>query len=897
MEDKLKIFDPTRQTCTQHPKHKLQAIDLSLRASPRLLCANCIQDPTNSKDINTVLTKSALDDLTNSILQLYYQEISNTSRDTLFSQVDQLFDELTGLLRVLRAKIKERISTALKSSLNSDTMQHIENLQFSLLEKLTKFAEDPSLLKEGEDIESFVKIYNFITTLQEETAEERQRNTHKGLFIVQATKEQVVPLKKSIVHWLENLMKDNEIPQVVTVPLKKNTQSETNQIKSSKQNKIPPLMKSVGGDKSKKIPLKQKAYTGKRTSTQQVKSLKHPTGLINLKNLTKSLKITKKEPKISPPRYENQDNSLSEAEQELPRMHIQATTQEDLLKTPSPHSPDENFFSSGAQSLKNFQLCLVDSCNSQNSPIEERNSPIEERKSPESDARRERASGTPVKKVIKDIRDNYTLETLLDDRGEQVGEIANLEVNLRYRDLDDNGVKEVATKVKLLRHLVALALDFSSCTQITDVGVCALASELSNLPFLEAISLKFNSCYLITDKSLLQLASALNKLKKLELVSIHLNSCYQITDEGLVQIALGINRLLRLHTLVIDLSLCNTTHNAGITDYGIAQFTVYLKQVSSLQHLTFNLSSWNMSSHPLTDQGLTDFAANIFKLQRLRTLKLDFTWCINLTDKGIHSLANSLSRLKLLTVLKLDFSWCKALSDRGIIPFSSSITNLSRLKTLHLNFSYCNQIHDDAIRELAENLPKLPKLTHLALNFTWCSALSDLALIYLSQQLPMLPELESLALHFNNLATLTDQGLTDFSGCLPALDRLQNLTLYFSHCAQISEIGHDALAEQLGLVANLQRLSLYFTGCKNITAENITTLSSNLQKMLRLKALTLDYSNCPHITKESIIKLKQAMSEVEELKETSNYFFEGEKGERIAHGGSIVSKQYKEDLA
>lgn len=987
-ETKLKNFDPTLYNCSRHPKNKLYAIDLSVKADQRLLCAECIYDSTNKFEIKDVLAKTAVDGLIDSIMQLYYQEVSNENRRTLNSQVDKLFDELIDLMKVLRAKIKERIAKACKSSLNSEAIQQMENLQSNLMEKLNMLAKQPSMLKEGQDIENYIKIFNFLTTFRNEAQNEKKVIMQKGANIIQAARERIIPLKKDIIRWLEHLIENpdncytarseraNTQPSSLSTSFH-NIESETGSLKSfqtpieksstDRENNSPKrltlttpaeklpnypentpksLRESLNVNKPERISTGTGSISEKGKISTPKGKLSIGTGRFAQKNSEHELAFgdSVDEPTFAHPddkfaeefeREPPEELKYPEPQEDSPQKNSEVNIQvpsptnlrnsltpkeEQVSPTPkdgrislTPKGTEQNGTSStGNQSTKNTRTSLPEPIQNfpENQP--ETASPkakaiapddLEEKKAPDSIAKSmgtfsesyTSLSVTPLKKkVIKDVRDNYTLETLVFDVGDQTSDIADVEINLRNRDLDDNGVRSVAAKIKTLRQLAGLALDFSSCTQITDIGVCALALELSGLKMLEAISLKFNGCHKITDKSLLQFASTLNKLKKMTSVSLYFSSCDQITDEGMVQIALGVSRLMNLQTLIVDVSLCNSTHRAGITDYGIAQFAVYLTQVHSLENFTFYVSSWNVTSHPLTDQGLNDFALNVGKLQQLKNLKLDFSWCINFTDRGIQNMAKSFSKLKNLVSLKIDFSWCKALTNKGSFYFSSALPKLAGLKTLHLSFSYCNQIHDEAIRDLTANLLKLQKLTYLTLNYTWCNNITDNGLIYLAKTLPNLSELNSLSLQFNSSNLLNDQGLSELSNCLPLLKKLQNLTLYFAHCNQIGELGHNALVNRLGQLVNLQRLSLYFSSCKQLTDENIIVLTENLQKLVGLKNLMLDYTGCPKITQQSVVNLKYAMNKMEELKGAAFYFFEGDRSPRKTGRRTLTFKQSTE---
>ena len=505
----------------------------------------------------------------------------------------------------------------------------------------------------------------------------------------------------------------------------------------------------------------------------------------------------------------------------------------------------------------------------------------EEKKTPESVKRGsgylKSFSPSPIRKIGKEIREIEVLASLFSEKGEQISEINDVEVNLKYRDIDDQGIREIATQIKALRHLPALALDFSSCSEITDAGVCFLCTEIANLPFLEALSLKFSSCYKITDKSLLQLAAVINKLKQLQTITICLNSCNTITDEGLIQLGFGVSRLISLESLTIDVSLCNSAQSSGLTDYGLTQFSVYLSQVQSLQHFTFYISSWNVTTHPMTDRGMSEFFLNISKLTQLQTLKLDFAWCINFSDKGLQSLSN-LSKLKNLTSFKIDFSWCKSISNKGVSYLINGLSKLTLLTTLHLSFSYCHLIQDEAIMELAATLfPKLSKLLHLTLNFTWCSSLTDQGVVTLAHKLKYLPELISLSLHFNSSFLLGDESVYELANALGSLRNLQNLALYFIHCTKIGDIGHNTIANRLSQVPQLQRLSLSFSYCKQISEQSINLLSENLQKIQGLKNLSLDYTGCSKTAEQAIITLKQALAKKDEFKGIQSYTSEAGK--------------------
>jgi len=246
----------------------------------------------------------------------------------------------------------------------------------------------------------------------------------------------------------------------------------------------------------------------------------------------------------------------------------------------------------------------------------------------------------------------------------------------------------------------------------------------------------------------------------------------------------------------------------NITERGIKELGQALQTLVSLE--TFNFS---MREHDnFTGQAMGSLASGIKQMSALKSIELDFWWCIELEDAGIQRLGETLTSLPLLQSAKFDLTHCQV-AEQGMLSLGQGLKSLTCLTKLHLNFQSCEHLTDTAVQNLCEGLAEKTSLLRLTLDFTPVedpSELTDLAVEEVSRALRNLTSLQKLSIGFRECKEITDTGFVQFCRSLKTLTSLKKISIDFSCCTKITATGIQALGEALKSLVLLVDVHLLF---------------------------------------------------------------------------------------
>jgi hypothetical protein len=259
----------------------------------------------------------------------------------------------------------------------------------------------------------------------------------------------------------------------------------------------------------------------------------------------------------------------------------------------------------------------------------------------------------------------------------------------------------------------------------------------------------------------------------------------------------------------------------------------------------------------------------LYKLDRLRELKVNAVGSKYISNQGLMSLNQTLSKLQKLEKLKLDFSKCSKITNQAVINLGQSIYRLQHLTSLYLIFSVCEKITDDSIVKLGQRIAKLPRLTELKLIFSNCHEVSDLGVVSLSQGLSKLRLLTRLTFKFYR-CSLTDESLVCLGENIPHLTKLKKVSLTVSSGEKneykgITPFGTNALSEGLSQLENLEAISLKFGWSDSLNDDALACMNKNLLKITKLTSLQLGIYYCKEITDSGVKSLTNNISNLSKL--------------------------------
>ena len=354
------------------------------------------------------------------------------------------------------------------------------------------------------------------------------------------------------------------------------------------------------------------------------------------------------------------------------------------------------------------------------------------------------------------------------------------------------------------------SLNFSNCSQITDIGCRYLIKKSPNLK-----KLVLSNCCRIGNEGLVEIAFGLST----NLESLDISNC-KIGNFGLQQISKhcsnltwidlsnggkllssSLNKLFenckKLETLI--LKDCTQINDSAFENLPFSISNIHLIGCESLKDSTLNfitekclkLHSFSISSKFITDNGMTKllnkFSTNL--------TQIELKDCELITDKTLITMINECSNLEILNL-----SGTKQLTDQGFSKTTNEIFPFLR----QLDLSFNINISDQTLTRISKNCLFLEKL-----NFSHCD-ITDSSLI------PILKNCTNLnQLFLSKCTKLTKDSFERFPMQISGLHlygtnisenwniQTNLLELNISYCLQLTNNGLDTILLKSPLLQSL----------------------------------------------------------------------------------------------
>lgn len=325
-----------------------------------------------------------------------------------------------------------------------------------------------------------------------------------------------------------------------------------------------------------------------------------------------------------------------------------------------------------------------------------------------------------------------------------IGCMKNLRVfDIKNIELDDEDLVQMIPYISNLTFLNYLNI---SMNNIGSTGIIALSQVFCLMPFVEYLNLNQNN---LGNKGAIELAHGLESLKQLRSLNLIYN---QIKYRGIEAIGYQIAKCPKLKML--NLSINFVYHEEMDTlVWGLSN----LKQLNYLNLSNNQISSeglamigdilpdtiqnLNFSQNEITQEGIMDFATNLYRIPNLLRLIL---YGNKNGPVGISQLVQNFKYIPKLQVLNLG---CNYIGDSELLLLSQYFSQLPNLLILNLSE---NNITNDGMFILLTTLTELKTLNSLDLG--WNSINGD-SLNGLATCLSQLKDFTSLNLESNHIST------------------------------------------------------------------------------------------------------------------------------------------------
>jgi len=313
-------------------------------------------------------------------------------------------------------------------------------------------------------------------------------------------------------------------------------------------------------------------------------------------------------------------------------------------------------------------------------------------------------------------------------------------------------------------------------------------------------------------------------LKTLEL---HPLDCSKTNINLFRELSCGLKHLCSLKTLLLAPS-----YSYVVNDKDVESLSLALACLSSLKNLNIDFEGTQ-----ITDFGIICLVKSLEKRNDFKRLDLKLYEC-NIGDEGVQAISELFSTFSSLKTLKLDFSGCLEISSKGIMSLVNDFQHLGSLRILNLNFSELIDMNKKTMSALASKLKYLLNLESLSLNFNYCTILDDGVLEDLSKYLQRYQtSLVCLELEFIE-CSISDKGLKSLYSIFYKFEKLEKLLLYFGECCSLTENKTNKLFMSLKEVKMLKDFCCMIPEQK----EDIEDIRQNLKELLpNVKSLNIDY--------------------------------------------------------
>ncbi len=345
----------------------------------------------------------------------------------------------------------------------------------------------------------------------------------------------------------------------------------------------------------------------------------------------------------------------------------------------------------------------------------------------------------------------------------------------------------------------------------------SLFSAILKMADLEKLSLKLRGMH-VPDENVNEFGFRLKKLKKLKSLGLDFRKRTFARNENLLLALVKIPRRLMsieedkenvtLKALSVGFTMDNETEATHFQMYKFAQSVKFLKGLKALEILLFGN---NMTAVP--EKMLTTLAESLPNLETLESFVLEMYTPYSGTFSSQASLVDSISKLVNLKSLKVHFPLRKDQNALFVEGFYLNLTggslakklgqclaNLVNLEELTINFHVFGallELSQSEVSSLFRPMSKLKKLK--TLRFETEANIRGKSIVEIGRQLENLPELEDLTLDLNAVdPSISDKDLIEFGNSLCKLHSLRSFKIYFPLSARlITDKSLDFVKENL----------------------------------------------------------------------------------------------------
>ena len=340
--------------------------------------------------------------------------------------------------------------------------------------------------------------------------------------------------------------------------------------------------------------------------------------------------------------------------------------------------------------------------------------------------------------------------------------------------------------------------------------------------------------------------SLLKDLGKLKVIKVSFGYIQSADSHRIKELGLGISRLKTIKALYLEL---NQIYSENKNFSRLASVSSEWRVCEPAFILNFKPSGG------ITNQIFETIIENLKHLPRLEKFQFSTGCYSEISNQQIEAFSRFLpDRLK---SLRLDFSYCQEITKAGILSLLMAIAKMSCLQDISLKFCSRSEIDDEVTRELLRCLSRQKSLESLFIELGSCKMITESAMTRFLTFIPSNSTLKSLMLSFTKFGkNLTDEGLGKLGVALANLKRLETFALNCGGCSGVTDNGINKLSIKFGSLEKLKKLALVFRDCITIRG---TTISENLFRELEkpkdLEFLILDLRFCKRLDQEKVRRI------------------------------------------
>lgn len=391
------------------------------------------------------------------------------------------------------------------------------------------------------------------------------------------------------------------------------------------------------------------------------------------------------------------------------------------------------------------------------------------------------------------------------------------------------------------KRLQRIKIALPECAGITQEQVNEIADLIrKHANSLTSLELNFSDISKTSRVTLKPIFDEIKNTHQLENLGINLaKSDFVDDDKEIANIAKALRYLNKLRSLDVNLSKIPAAYRLSLKPIFEA-----LKSMPNLEGLRANLANSNFIRD---NNAVNDIAKSFAKLNKLRSLDLDFT---NIASSDLISLASMFSSLKMMPLEHFNINLAGTRRDDvALVEIAAALKNKKNLRSFGVNLAMSYGASASSLMPMLGYLKTANPISHLALNLnnTTFSG-NDAVLVGLGEVLRRQTELLSLQIGVAGNYFSSDV-FNDFINKLPYLGKLENLVLNvhssrgLSVKAGFDEVPLKELWCNLEQLKSLHAMSLNIGGNDSLDDNSIFRAGSMIKNLEELREINLHISD------------------------------------------------------